>query len=82
MTPVQLGLDVRRHLDPVDHQIADQPVDHGVLHDHPDQTGASQVALAELGIRQVLVLESRHDGSIHRCTDNCLPCQRRSLGTG
>ena len=62
MPPVQLGLDVRRHLDPVDHQVADQPVDHGVLHHHADQTGPSQVALAELGVRQILILESRHAG--------------------
>jgi len=42
------------------HQVADQPVDDSVLHHHPDQAGASQVALAEFGISQVLVPESRH----------------------
>ena len=61
MPPVQLGLDVGHHFDPVDHQIADQPVDDGVLHHHPDQTGPSQVALAELGVRQVLS-SNRHAG--------------------
>ena len=60
MPAVKLGFDVRRHFDSVDHQIADQPVDDGVLHHHPDQTGAGQIALAELGISQVLVLEARH----------------------
>jgi hypothetical protein len=62
MPAVKLGFDVRRHLDSVDHQIRDQPVDHSVLHHHPDQTSASQVTLAELGISQVLVLEARHAG--------------------
>ena len=71
MPPVQLGLDVCRHLDPVDHEVADQPVDHGVLHHHPDHAGPSQVALAELGIGQVLVLESRHAGQYAPRTDTC-----------
>src|SRR5450755_2636683 len=62
MPPVKLGFDVRRHFDSVDHQVADQPVDDGVLHHHPDQTSAGQIALAELGISQVLVLEARHAG--------------------
>lgn len=69
MPPVQLGLDMRRYLDPVDHQVVDQTVDHGVLHHYSDHAGSSQVALAELGIGQVLVVESRHAGSIHRRTD-------------
>jgi hypothetical protein len=60
MPPVKLGVDVRRHLNPVDHQVGDQPVDDGVLHHHPDQPGASQVTLAEFGVAQVLVVESRH----------------------
>ena len=60
MPPVELGLDRRRHLDSVNHQVADQPVDDSVLHHHPDQTGPSQVALPELGISRVL--ESRHTG--------------------
>jgi hypothetical protein len=62
MPPVKLGLHVRRHLDSVNHQVPDQPVDRSVLHHHPDQTGAGQVALTKFGIGQVLVLKSRHAG--------------------
>jgi len=60
MAPVEPGLDIRHHLDPVHHQVADQPVDDSIPHHHPDQTGASQVALPEFGLRQVLVLKSRY----------------------
>src|SRR5215472_16241153 len=60
MPAVKFGFDVRRHLDSVDHQVAHQPVDDGILHYHSDQTGASQVAFSEFGIGQVLVFECRH----------------------
>src|SRR6516165_2651784 len=62
MPAVKFGFDVRHHLDSVDHQVAHQPVDDGILHHHSDQTGASQVAFSEFGIRQVLVFECRHTG--------------------
>jgi hypothetical protein len=62
MATVKLGHDVRRHLDAVDHQVAAQPVDHRVLHHHLDQPIATQIAFAELGTCQVLILESRHAG--------------------
>ena len=54
MAAVELGLDVGRHLDAVDDEVGDQSVDLGVLHDHADQAGAAQVALAELRAGQVL----------------------------
>src|SRR5215472_1544809 len=60
MPAVKFGFDVRCHLDSVDHQVAHQPVDDGILHYHSDQTGASQVAFSEFGIGQVLVFECRH----------------------
>ncbi len=58
MASVELGLDVARHLDAVDHEVGDQAVDLGVLHDHPDQPGTVEHALAELRPGQVLVHES------------------------
>ena len=60
MASVELGLDVTGHLDAVDHEVGDEPVDLGVLHDDADQAGAGQVALAELGTGQVLLDESLH----------------------
>jgi hypothetical protein len=77
MPAVKLSLDVGRHFHSVDHQVADQPVNDGVGHHHPDQTGTSQVALAELSVRQVLVLESSHAGSIHRSTDISVALSQR-----
>src|ERR1043166_1651136 len=62
MPAVKFGFDVRRHPPSVDHQVGHPPVDDGILHDHSDQTGASQVAFPELGTGQVLVLERRHTG--------------------
>ena len=52
------------HLDPVDHQVGDQAVDLGVLHHHADQAGPAEVALAELGTGQVLVIETSHANSL------------------
>jgi len=57
---VELGLDVRRHLDPVHYETGNQAVYLGVLHDHADQPGPAEVALAELGASEVLVIEASH----------------------
>ena len=38
----------------------DQAVYHGVLHDHADQPGPTQVALAELRAGEILVVEASH----------------------
>src|SRR5215475_1306727 len=75
MPAVKFGFDVRRHLDSVDHQVAHQPVDDGILHDHSDQTGASQVAFSEFGTGQVLVLECRHTGQYPSAYRHCVPWQ-------
>jgi hypothetical protein len=55
VTTVELGLDVLHDFDAVHDEVAHQSVDHGVLHDHADQTGVVQVALAELRTLHVLV---------------------------
>ena len=60
VTAVELRLDVRHHLDAVDHEVGDQTVDLGVLHDHADQPRPTQVALAELRAGEVLVVEASH----------------------
>jgi hypothetical protein len=73
LSPVKLGLDVRGHLNPVDHQITDQALNDGVLHDHPDQPGTSQVTLSELGVGQVLVSESRHPRQYRQSSDILTP---------
>jgi len=57
---VELGLHVGHHLDPVNHEVTDQPVDDSIRHYDPDEAGARQVTLPEFGVSQVLVLESRH----------------------
>ena len=48
MTPVELCLDVLGDLDTVNHEVGDEPVDHGILHDDADQACRGQIALAEL----------------------------------
>src|SRR6476469_717459 len=60
MPAVKFGLDVGHHLDSVDHQVAHQPVDDGILPYHSDPTRARQVAFSEFGLGQVLVFECRH----------------------
>ncbi len=60
MTPVELCLDVLGDLDPVHHEVGDEPFDHGVLHDDADQACPGQIALAELCTVQVLVDISFH----------------------
>ena len=60
MPAVELDLDVRHDLDPVDHEVGNQAVYLGVLHDHADQPGPTQVALAELRAGEVLVVEASH----------------------
>lgn len=60
MPVVELGLDVRHDLDPVHYEIGNQAVYLGVLHDHADQPGPAEVALAELGASEVLVIEASH----------------------
>src|SRR5689334_15022682 len=62
MPTVKFGFDVGHHLDSVDHQVAHQPIDDGIPHHHPDQTGISQVTFPELSTGQILVLEHRHTG--------------------
>jgi hypothetical protein len=57
---VELGLDVRHDLDPVHHEVGDQSVYLGVLHHHADQPSPAEVALAELGASEVLVIEASH----------------------
>ncbi|GIM94500.1 hypothetical protein Ato02nite_062930 [Paractinoplanes toevensis] len=69
MTTVELGLDVRHHLDPVDHKIGDQAVDLDVLHDHADQPRSAQVALAEFRAGEVLILEASHADRLGRTTN-------------
>ena len=66
MTTVELRLDVRHHLDPVDHKIGDQAVDLGVLHDHADHPRSTQVAFAELCAGEVLVVEASHADRLGR----------------
>jgi hypothetical protein len=58
---VELSLDVRHDLDPVDHEAGDQAVDFGVLNDDADQPGSAQVALAELRADEILVDASHAD---------------------
>jgi hypothetical protein len=66
VTAVELRLDVRHHLDPVDHEIGDQAVDLGVLHDHADHPRSTQVAFAELCAGEVLVVEASHADRLGR----------------
>jgi hypothetical protein len=63
---VELRLDVRHDLDPVDHEIGDQAVDLSVLHDHADQPSSTQIALAELCAGEVLVVEASHADRLGR----------------
>jgi hypothetical protein len=63
---VQLRLDVRHDLDPVDDEIGNQAVDLGVLHDHTDHPRSTQVALAELCAGEVLVVEASHADRLGR----------------
>src|SRR5687768_5063919 len=72
MTAVELRLDVRHHLDPVDHKIGDQAVDLGVLHDHADHPRSAQVAFAELCAAEVLVVEASHANRLGR-TPQAMP---------
>ncbi|GAA2371081.1 hypothetical protein GCM10010170_072330 [Dactylosporangium salmoneum] len=60
MTTVELCLNVRHHLDPVDHKIGDQAVDLGVLHDHADHPRSTQVGFAEFCTGEVLIVEASH----------------------
>jgi hypothetical protein len=63
---VELGLHVRHDLDPVDHEVGDQAVYLGVLHDHADQPRPTQVALAELRAGEVLLVEASHADRLGR----------------
>src|ERR1700753_454593 len=60
MTPVELCLNVLGDLDTVHHEVSDEPVDHGILHDDADQACPGQIALAELRTVQILVDISCH----------------------
>lgn len=66
LTAVELRLDVRHHLDPVDHEIGDQAVDLGVLHDHTDHPRSTQVAFAKLCAGDVLIVEASHADRLGR----------------
>jgi hypothetical protein len=48
MPAIELGIDTPHELDSVDHKTGNQAVYLGVLHDHADQRGTAEVALAEL----------------------------------
>jgi hypothetical protein len=63
---VELRLDVRHHLHAVDHKVGDQTLDLNVLHDHADQTRPTQVALAELRVGEVFVVEPSHADRLSR----------------
>ena len=69
MAPVELGLDVAGHLDAVDDEVGDQPVDLGVLQDHTDQAGAGQVSTRG----------TRHRSGPAR---RIAPCAHRRTGDG
>lgn len=69
VSAVELRLDVRHHLDPVDHEIGDQAVDLGVLHDHADHPRSTQVAFAEFCAGEVLVVEASHADRLGRTAD-------------
>src|ERR1700723_1591728 len=69
MTPVELCLNVLGDLDTVHHEVGDEPVDHGILHDDADQACPGQIALAELRTVQILVdisCHAPHTRSEHR----------------
>ena len=53
-------------LDSVDHQVGDQAIDLGVLHDHADHPRSTEVTLAELCAGEVLVVEASHADRLGR----------------
>jgi hypothetical protein len=55
---IEFSVDVGRDLDTIHHEIRDETINLGILHDNPDEPRAVERALTELGSREVLLDEA------------------------